>query len=234
MSTLIELSNVVFKRPNGSQCADGLNFRLEASQKVSVTGSNGSGKSTLLQLILGLVQNIEGEIKLFGQSCCKEADFAAVRTRLGLVFQDPDDQLFCPTVLEDVCFGPINQGLSRGDAEKLSRQTLTRLGIEHLANEVSYRLSGGQKRLAALATVLVMEPDVLLLDEPTNGLDDKNYQLLIDTINSLDMPLILISHDQQLRNALTDIEYRLENGRLTLVSSRAGDSIIQAVPESVH
>lgn len=232
MTTLIELSNVVYKRPNGSHCADGLNFCLEASQKVSITGSNGSGKSTLLQLILGLLQHTEGQIKLFGHACRKEADFAALRTRLGLVFQDPDDQLFCPTVLEDVCFGPINQGLSRSEAERLSLLTLRRLGIEHLAGEVSYRLSGGQKRLAALATVLVMKPDVLLLDEPTNGLDDKNYLLLIDTINSLDMPLILISHDQQLRKALTDIEYRLENGKLTLVSSREGDVVIQAAPAS--
>ncbi|MCG7587193.1 energy-coupling factor ABC transporter ATP-binding protein [Photobacterium sp. OFAV2-7] len=230
--TLIELNNVVYKRPNGTYCADRLNFRLDVSQKVSITGSNGSGKSTLLQLILGLLQPTEGEIKLFGQVCSKEADFAAVRTRLGLVFQDPDDQLFCPTVLEDVCFGPINQGPSQLEAEKLSLQTLRRLGIEHLANEVSYRLSGGQKRLAALATVLVMKPDVLLLDEPTNGLDDKNYQLLIDVINSLSMPLVLISHDEQLRDALTNIEYRLENGKLTLVPSSADELMAQDEPES--
>lgn len=231
--TLIELNNVVYKRPNGTHCADGLNFRLDAPQKVSITGSNGSGKSTLLQLVLGLLPHTDGEIKLFGQACYKESDFAAVRTRLGLVFQDPDDQLFCPTVLEDVCFGPINQGLSQHEAEKLSLLTLRRLGIEHLANEVSYRLSGGQKRMAALATVLVMKPDVLLLDEPTNGLDDKNYQLLIDIVNSLSMPLILISHDEQLRSALTNIEYRLENGRLTLVSSSADELVIQGDPESV-
>lgn len=214
MDKLIELRRVSYSRPNGQCCADGLNFTLSGSQRVAITGSNGCGKSTLLQVMLGLLDNLDGKVSLFDKPCSNEADFSALRTRIGYLFQDPDDQLFCPTVLEDVCFGPVNQGASQADAEQMAYETLQQLGIEHLADSVSYRLSGGQKRLVSLATVLVMKPQVLLLDEPTNGLDDHNYQLFIDIVNQTKLPLILVSHDAELRKALTDTEYRLENGKL--------------------
>ncbi|WED24663.1 energy-coupling factor ABC transporter ATP-binding protein [Vibrio sp. JC009] len=214
MKNLIELKDVTFLRPNGQQCADALSFSLSESDKVAITGSNGSGKSTLLQIILGLLDGAKGEIKLFGKVCESEEDFAVFRPKIGYLFQDPDDQLFCPTVLEDVCFGPVNMGHSQREAEKMAIDTLEQLGIGHLADRVSYHLSGGQKRLVSLATVLVMEPELLLLDEPTNGLDDHNYQLFIDIVTQTKLPVILVSHDVALRNALTDVEYRLTDGKL--------------------
>ncbi|WED22838.1 energy-coupling factor ABC transporter ATP-binding protein [Vibrio sp. JC009] len=216
MNKLIELKGISYQRSNGQQCADALDFSLSKGDRVAITGSNGSGKSTLLQIILGLLQDVKGEVILFGNSCKSDKEFAKFRTRLGLVFQDPDDQLFSPTVIEDVCFGPINQGYNQKEAEEMSMKTLKDLGIEHLAHSVSYRLSGGQKRLAALASVLVMKPEVLLLDEPTNGLDDKNYQLFIDIVNRVNLPIILVSHDEKLRKTLTDTEYRLHEGKLIL------------------
>ncbi|WP_413110255.1 energy-coupling factor ABC transporter ATP-binding protein [Thaumasiovibrio sp. DFM-14] len=214
MKKHIELSKVSYLRPNGQVCAKSLDFCLTGSQKVAITGCNGSGKSTLLQVMLGLLAGISGEIKLFGNTCQSERDFARYRTRIGYLFQDSDDQLFCPTVMEDVCFGPINQGYSQSEAEVMAHDTLRQLGIEHLVDQVSYRLSGGQKKLVSLATVLVMKPEVLLLDEPTNGLDEKNYQRFVDIVRATALPIVLISHDQVLRQALTEIEYRLHDGQL--------------------
>ncbi|WP_070971601.1 energy-coupling factor ABC transporter ATP-binding protein [Vibrio sonorensis] len=216
MNYLIELNGVSFHRPNGLICAQQLNFSLSDQQRIAITGSNGSGKSTLLQMILGLLEGVTGEIKLFGNSCMSEKEFSEFRPRIGYLFQDSDDQLFCPTVIEDICFGPINQGYSQTEAENLALDTLQQLGIKHLANQTSYRLSGGEKKLVSLATILVMKPDVLLLDEPTNGLDNKNYQRFIDIISALNLPLILVSHDVHLRKTLTNTEYQLLDGRLTL------------------
>jgi cobalt/nickel transport system ATP-binding protein len=219
MAALIDLKDISYQRSADAHCARQLSFSLLPGQKVAITGSNGSGKSTLLQIMMGLLPNVNGEVRLFGEYCKSERQFACYRTQLGLVFQDPDDQLFCPTVLEDVCFGPVNQGIKQQDAERKALQTLADLGIEHLAQRVSYQLSGGQKRLVALASVLVMQPKVLLLDEPTNGLDDANYQRLIEILGRLDLPLILVSHDANLRKILTEIEYRLEDGTLTHVDT---------------
>lgn len=214
MEKLIELKSISYVRPNGQVCADKLDFTLLQGQRISISGGNGSGKSTLLQIILGLLENVKGDVALFNHSCVAEDDFARFRTQVGYLFQDPDDQLFCPTVLEDVCFGPVNQGYSQSEAEQMAMTTLQELGIEHLAERVSYHLSGGQKRLVSLATVLVMKPKILLLDEPTNGLDEHNYQLFIEVVTKTELPIVLVTHDVKLRHALTAIEYRLEDGVL--------------------
>ena len=216
LQELIQLNELTFQRANGFLCADKLNFTLYQDQKVAITGSNGCGKSTLLMALLGLLKNVQGDITLFGEHCRTEKQFAQYRTRIGLLFQDSDDQLFSPTVLEDVCFGPVNQGYSQNQAEKMALEVLLELGIEELADCVSYQLSGGQKKLVSLASVLVMDPQILLLDEPSNGLDEKNYQMIIDKIKKIDLPIILVSHDKKLREALTDIEYRLQDGKLFL------------------
>ncbi len=218
MKPLLELKQLTYKRPNGKLCAQGVNLALSAGQKVAITGSNGCGKSTLLMMMLGLIDGVEGEVRLFGQRCDSEAAFAHARTRIGMLFQDPDDQLFCPTILEDVCFGPLNQGYSNQEANKMALQTLDELGIGHLAQSVGYHLSGGEKRLASLATILVMKPEVLLLDEPTNDLDEENCQLFIDIIQRLDLPMVLVSHDEQLRRALTTREYHFKDGKLSLTT----------------
>ncbi|MFA0440860.1 energy-coupling factor ABC transporter ATP-binding protein [Vibrio sp. 10N.222.51.C12] len=214
MDSLIELNNIYYQRSSGQICANELNFNLNPGDKVSITGSNGTGKSTLFQVMLGLLEGVSGKVRLFGDECHSEKDFVRHRVQIGYLFQDSDDQLFCPTVIEDVCFGPINQGYRQKEAEIMAYEILRQLGIEELANQVSYLLSGGQKKLVSLATILVMKPKVLLLDEPTNGLDDQNYHLLIDIINRTKLPIILVSHDQKLRQALTDKEYKLSNGKL--------------------
>jgi len=209
---LIALKGVSFQHADESVTANKLDFELYGGQSVAISGMNGSGKSTLLSLIMGLRSISSGEVLLFGHSCRTEADFSRFRTRIGLVFQDPDDQLFCPTVVEDVCFGPLNQGLSRKDALARARGVLNRLNISHLENKVTYQLSGGQKRVVALASVLAMKPEILLLDEPTNDLDPDNTRRLIDILKELSLPMILVCHDANICAELVDKEYLLEDG----------------------
>ncbi|MGF1760362.1 energy-coupling factor ABC transporter ATP-binding protein [Photobacterium sagamiensis] len=226
MTELIALDQVSYSRPNGQCCADQLDFTLSAGERVAITGSNGCGKSTLLLLMMGLLPAERGDVRLFGDSCYKgnrlnETMFRRHRSRIGLVFQDPDDQLFCPTVIDDVSFGPLNQGLSACKARKKAMATLNQLGISDLAERVSYQLSGGQKRLVALATVLAMDPEVLILDEPTNDLDQANQIRLVEILQQCQLPLILISHDARLRAQLVQREYCLQDGKLTLVPTLA-------------
>ncbi|EDQ00178.1 energy-coupling factor ABC transporter ATP-binding protein [Shewanella benthica] len=209
---IIELKDVSYQHADGSVTADKLNFSLFSGQKVAISGKNGSGKSTLLAIIMGLRKIISGEVLLFGHSCRTEADFSRFRTRIGLVFQDPDDQLFCPTVIEDVCFGPLNQGLTRTEAIVTSREILKQLNASHLENKITYQLSGGQKRIVALASVLAMKPEVLILDEPSNDLDLDNADRLISILKELSLPMILVSHDADIRAHLVEKEYLLEDG----------------------
>jgi cobalt/nickel transport system ATP-binding protein len=145
-----------------------------------------------------------------------EKQFAQVRQKIGLLFQDPDDQLFSPTVLEDVAFGPLNQGKSMNEAMDVSRKTLSMLGLSGLEDKVTYKLSGGEKRLVSLATVLSMQPRVLLLDEPTTGLDPVSSERMINILNRLDIASIFISHDMDFIVQTTHRIYGMVNGRVFL------------------
>lgn len=218
LTPMIALKKVYFDHAKASVIANGLDFELYRGQSVAISGVNGSGKSTLLSLIMGLRRVDSGEVCLFGHTCRTEADFSRFRTRIGLVFQDPDDQLFCPTVIEDICFGPLNQGLNRNESMVIAKGVLRRLNISNLEHRITYQLSGGQKRLVALACVMAMRPEVLLLDEPTNDLDPENTRHLIAVLKELSLPMILICHDADVRAELADIEYRLDKGAIMPIS----------------
>jgi len=192
----------------------GVNFALHAGERVALVGDNGAGKTTLLHLLVGLLKPSAGEIIAFGQPRCKEADFVAVRAQVGLLFQDSDDQLFCPTVLEDVAFGPLNLGRSPQQARADAEHTLTLLGLAGFAERVTHRLSGGEKRLVALATVLAMQPVVLLLDEPTNGLDAATEQRLLAHLCSLEQAMLIVSHDRRFLQRLATRAISLNQGQL--------------------
>jgi cobalt/nickel transport system ATP-binding protein len=161
-----------------------------------LVGPNGAGKTTLLRTLVGLERPSAGRVVAFGAERRTEADFRTVRARAQLMFQDPDDQLFCPTVIDDVAFGPLNLGRKRDEAFAAARAVLERLGLVHLADRVTHRLSGGEKRLVCLAALIAMAPDALLLDEPTNDLDEENRARLIDILLRLDAALLLVSHDR--------------------------------------
>ena len=213
-NALIALRDVDFSYPGGPRVLKNLDFDLYAGERVGLLAPNGSGKTTLFHVIMGLLKPVRGRIILFGRTVTKEADFAAVRRRIGLLFQDADDQLFSPTVLEDVAFGPLNLGKSREEAIAVARQTLTRLGLSGFEDRVTFRLSGGEKRLVSLATVLAMEPEVLLLDEPTTGLDDQTRETLAGLINDLDLAYILISHNTRFLEQTVDVTYSMEDGHI--------------------
>ena len=133
---------------------------------------------------------------------------------MGFVFQDADDQLFCPTVAEDVAFGPLNLGASHTEARAVVRETLDLLGLNGFENRITYKLSGGEKKLVSLATVLSMKPKMLLLDEPTTGLDEETTERLVGILNQSDLPYLIISHDREFLHRTTDHLYRIDHGRI--------------------
>ena len=212
---LITLEGIRFAYPGHSAVLDGASLTLNAGQRLSLTGPNGAGKSTLLRIMLGLQRPDAGSVTMFGQPRRQEADFHEVRRRVGLVFQDPDDQLFCPTVAEDIAFGPLNLGKSKAEALAIVDKVLGDLDLTHLRDRITHKLSGGEKRLVTLATVLAMNPEVLLLDEPTNALDTKNEARLLEILNALPQAIVLVSHDPAFRARVAPDEVHLQDGRLS-------------------
>jgi cobalt/nickel transport system ATP-binding protein len=213
---IIDLENVSFGYPGGPLVLRDLDFRLKSGESVGILAPNGSGKTTLFHLIMGLLKPLSGRIRIFGREVREEKDFVEVRRRIGLLFQDPDDQLFSPTVIEDVAFGPLNLGKTREEAHAIARRTLAHLGLEGFEERVTFKLSGGEKRMVSLATVLAMEPEALLLDEPANGLDTRTRARLMELLLSLDLPYVLISHEIDFLAATTRSAYTMENGRIRI------------------
>jgi cobalt/nickel transport system ATP-binding protein len=211
---LLELAGVHF-RYSDRAVLRGADLQLAAGQRVALIGANGAGKTTLLHLLVGLARPSAGEVRAFGHPRRTEADFREVRTRVGLLFQDSDDQLFCPTVIEDVAFGPLNLGRGAARARADAEQTLAALGLAGFADRVTHRLSGGEKRLVALATILAMHPQVLLLDEPTNGLDETMRERLIGHLCALPQAMLIVSHDHLVLERLASRALVLAEGRLT-------------------
>lgn len=214
---LIHLENISFSYGKRSRAVlDSLSFQLHERERVGLVGPNGSGKTTLFHIIMGLQKPTSGKITVFGKEVREEKDFAPVRQKIGLLFQDADDQLFSPTVLEDVAFGPLNQGKSPRDARETAMETLESLGLEGFHDRITYKLSGGEKKLVSLATVLAMQPRVLLLDEPTTGLDTDTMERIIDILRSINISYIFISHDMDFISQTTDRIYGMIDGRILL------------------
>jgi cobalt/nickel transport system ATP-binding protein len=213
--SIIKLSNISFSYPGSDdKVLDCLDLDIKSGNRIGMMAPNGSGKTTLLHTIMGLCKPETGGIEILGSPMETEKDFTRIRSKVGLLFQDSDDQLFCPTVLDDVAFGPLNLGYSRQEAIDASRKILRNLGIDEFEASVTHRLSGGQKRLVALAAVLAMSPSILLLDEPTAGLDSKVKQKLIHILNHLDITYFVISHEFDFLTAVTDRVYTMDNGKI--------------------
>jgi cobalt/nickel transport system ATP-binding protein len=208
------LTGIRFAYPGRPPVLEGAEFILEPGERVAVLGANGAGKTTLLHLMVGLLTPQAGRIEAFGRECRGEADFHTVRARAGLLFQDPDDQLFCATVLDDVAFGPLNLGHPPAEARRIATATLAGLDLAGYGERVTHHLSGGEKRMVSLAAVLAMAPEVLLLDEPSNALDEAARQRLLDTLAGLPQAMVIVSHDPGLVERLATRRVRLENGRL--------------------
>lgn len=190
---MISFSNLSFAYDKNNPVLKNLNFSIEEGESVGLIGANGAGKSTLLKCLLGLL-NFDGEIKVNGR-VVSEKNLKEIRKDLGFVFQNSDNQMFMPTVIEDITFGLRNYGMTKEDAAIRAEKVLSQLKILDLKTRHNHKLSGGEKRMAAIATVLAMEPKVLLMDEPTATLDPYNRRLIINTVNSLPQTKVITSHD---------------------------------------
>jgi cobalt/nickel transport system ATP-binding protein len=214
MNAVLRLDNLSFTYGPDRPVLGGCDLRIDAGERVGLVGSNGSGKTTLLWLVVGLLRRAGGRIELFGKPRSTEADFRTIRGRVGLLFQDADDQLFCPTVAEDVAFGPLNLGRSRDEVRQIVAHTLTSLGLEGYEDRITYKLSGGERRLVSLAAVLAMEPELLLLDEPTTGLDEDSTERVMQILLGLPQAMLIVSHERTVLERLATRTVRLEAGRL--------------------
>jgi len=212
---LILLKEVFFSHPGGPEVLRGLDLSVEKGERIGIVGDNGSGKTTLLHLVMGLLRPNLGKVVLFGKERRSEEEFREARRRIGFVFQDSDDQLFCPTVVEDVAFGPRNLGFNASESLAITRRVLDALGIAHLQKRVTYQLSTGEKRLVAIATALAMDPEILVLDEPTAGLNRKSAERVLESLTDHVPGFLMVSHDAEFLGRCVSRVLKLEEGRLT-------------------
>ena len=209
---MIEFRNVNFAYEKGRAVLHDMSFRIEKGESAGLIGANGAGKSTIMKLLLGLLQG-DGKVLIDGIEVKKET-LSEIRAKLGFVLQNSDNQMFMPTVYEDMIFGPLNYGLSREEADKRVDEVLARLGIEYLKHSYNHKISGGEKRMGAIATILAMEPEVILMDEPTSALDPYNRRLVINTICELDQTKLIASHDLDMILDTCDRVILISGGRI--------------------
>ena len=214
---LIKIQDLFFGYQNGKKVFQGINFSLKQQERIGLIGPNGAGKTTLFHLIMGLLKPSSGSIEIFGKVRKEESDFREIRQTIGLLFQDSDDQLFCPTVEEDIAFGPLNLGKSHQEASMIVRETCKKLGLSGYEKRITHRLSGGEKRLVALATIMAMKPACYLLDEPTTGLDDKASKRFLDYLREHSDTYVMISHNHDVLKNAVDKVYELTDGILRAV-----------------
>ncbi|MBU0943863.1 MAG: energy-coupling factor ABC transporter ATP-binding protein [Proteobacteria bacterium] len=211
---LIELRNITYSYPGRTTpILEEVNFSI-CDERIGLIGPNGCGKTTLFQIIMGLLTPDRGEVLLEGMVMAGEKDFRILRRKLGFLFQNSDDQLFSPTVLEDVAFGPLNLGSTAEEAREISGRTLEGLGLKGFEDRITHRLSGGEKKLVALATILSMQPHLLLLDEPSNNLDPETRERLIAILRGLNQAHIIISHDLDFLASTCSHLYTIDKRRL--------------------
>jgi len=209
---LLEAQGLCFAYPGRERLLDNLSFSLRPGGRVGLVGQNGAGKTTFFLALMGLLKPESGRVLFKGREMRAEKDFAELRRHVGLLFQNADDQLFSPTVLEDVAFGPLNLGQPPAQARDTALRALAMLGLQGFEERVTHKLSGGEKRLAALACVLAMEPEVLLLDEPTSGLDPETRQRLMHILRDLPVSYVIISHDLDFLEYATGLLCAMEHG----------------------
>ena len=215
MTSAIEVSALTFAYPDGRQALSGVDLTVEPGERVALLGPNGAGKTTLALHLNGLLRAASGTVRVSGEELNDET-VAGIRRRVGLVFQDPNDQLFMPTVEEDVAFGPANRGVRGEPLAAAVSAALDSVAAGDLSRRPPHHLSGGEKRLAALATVLVMEPDVLVLDEPGSGLDPAGRRRLVAVLGGLDVTQIVITHDLPFALELCPRSVVMDRGQVVL------------------
>ena len=214
MSKYLKINNLSYTYPDGHKALKDINFSIDQGESICVLGPNGAGKTTLILHLNGILGNLTGEIEVDGLKYTPE-NIGEIRKTVGVVFQDPDDQLFMPTVLEDVMFGPKNFGFSNEEAENNAINALKKVKMDNFIDKPPHHLSFGQKRKVAIASVLASEPELLVLDEPSSNLDPASRRELIEILKSLEISLILVTHDLPMALEICDRSIILNNGAIT-------------------
>lgn len=214
----LSTENLSFTYPDGTQALKNINIEIEKGEKVAIIGPNGAGKSTLFSHFNGLTEPTSGCVKIEDKPISFEKDeLLKVRQKVGIVFQDPNDQLFAPTVKEDIAFGPMNLGLSYDEVEKRVEDALKMVGMENYEDKTPHHLSGGQQKRIAIAGIIAMKPELMILDEPTAGLDPDGVEKVLNIMNQLNeegMTLIISSHDIDMISKYADKIFVLYNGEI--------------------
>lgn len=212
MAMIIDVKGLTHRYSDGTEALRGVDFRMEKSESVALLGANGSGKTTFLLHVAGLLDG-EGSVRIAGEPLTRTS-VAALRQKAGYVFQDSDDQLFMPTVLEDVAFGPLHRGMDARAAERHALELLSQLGISGLASRAPYHLSAGEKKRAALAGVLAMNPEILIFDEPTTFLDPPGQRELAHLLRELPQAKLIATHDVWFAGQVATRAVFFERGRI--------------------
>lgn len=199
----LHLEKLGYRYPDKTHALDDINLKVDVGERIALIGPNGAGKSTLLNIMAGLYLPTEGNIKIMGESVSKK-NVVTARRNVGLLFQDPDDQIFMPTVWDDVAFGPINMGLDQAGVEERVAEAIEMAGIQGYEQRVPHHLSFGEKKRVAIAGVLAMKPSILLLDEPTANLDPQGRRDLMEILDSLEATQVFATHDLSVAFELTD------------------------------
>jgi cobalt/nickel transport system ATP-binding protein len=210
---IVQAEDLHYTYPDGKFALQGLSFLITHGESVAIIGANGAGKSTLLMHLNGVILPQKGMVRI-GEMPVTRETLPNIRRTVGTVFQDSDDQLFMPTVFDDVAFGPLNLGFPKEEVEKKVRETLEKVGALHLINRATHRLSGGEKRSVAIATVLAMAPDILVMDEPTSNLDPKSRRNLIELLKSFTHTKIIATHDLDMAMDLCTRTIVLSEGKI--------------------
>jgi len=210
---LLRVKELTIQYPDGTRAIDEVSFAIEAGENVALVGANGAGKTSLLLALVGVLQPSKGEI-VVGETALGKKTLREIRSRIGMVFQNPDDQLFMPSIYEDVAFGPGNFGLSESETEQCVTESLAQLGILHLSQRSPLKLSAGEKRLAAIATVLAMKPEFLIFDEPTAFLDPRARRGLTSVLSDLPQGKLIATHDLAFAETICRRIILLHKGKL--------------------
>jgi len=212
-ATVIEVTDLAYTYPGGQPALRGVSLRIEPGEKVALVGPNGAGKSTLMLHLNGILGDATAPVRVCGLAPTRE-NLPLIRGKVGLVFQNPDDQLFSPTVFEDVAFGPLYQGLPEGEVRQRAELALAQVGMAGFEGRLSHQLSLGQKKRVAIATVLSMMPEVLVLDEPTAGLDPRGRRQLIGLLRDLPVTMLVSTHDMWLVDELFPRMIVMDDGQV--------------------
>ncbi|WP_458402933.1 energy-coupling factor ABC transporter ATP-binding protein [Methanobrevibacter sp.] len=214
----LETKNLSFTYPDKTQALKNVNIQIKKGEKIAIMGPNGAGKSTLFSHFNGLSEPTSGHVEIDGEKIVFERDeLLKVRQKVGIVFQDPNDQLFAPTVKEDVAFGPMNLGLEYEEVERRIQESLEMVGMSGFEDKTPHHLSGGQQKRVAIAGIVAMRPEIMILDEPTAGLDPEGVDKVLDILNKLNeegISIVISSHDIEMVNEFADRIFVLYKGEI--------------------